>query len=448
MKKYVRKLGLSALGACSCLGFASSAFAALDTEFEIFVIDGSGTMTDPAKVSSGDTISKWNEAFTLMYAKLEAQAAGTELDWFGNAMPKRKHCIAVWVFAGSTYRQVYPLTPSSTGQPWTPDPAAMNNSYFTCAADDTDRTHYTAVADYLKNHVQFEPTIAPQDMGPRTPLADATCAALQGTRTVQTGNSTAWRRVVLYSDGIENESSGECSGDTGYLFDPKAKDSSGTYYLWAGGTPATSWQYKMFSKAVVNNPDPYASGMVATATTGKTIGGVTYFDLDTRAANPEESFSQFLTRAIKGGTAAVMQKRVSLDVYALYDFIQGQSNISTDLQAFYDTLSKNTGGASIRVEYDINGVVGVVDPKSGLKDRQNHDYKNCKNRLDGDTDCSGSVGEADFNQVLQIDVWNQPVVLGHDGVAPIVHELRNKADHNRDGYIDDKDLDMVLMNWF
>src|SRR5512133_3839644 len=413
MKEYVRKLGLSALGACSCLGFASSAFAALDTEFEIFVIDGSGTMTDKVKESPTPDLpppSKWEEAFRLMDAKLESQANHTDKDAFENVLAARNHCIAVWVFADNAYRQVYP--PNTSGQPWIPDPAAMNNGDFACAASDGDTAHYTAARTYLKDHVEYESTIAPQNGMPMTPLADATCAAIQASRTVQAKNSGSWRRIVLYSDGLENASSGECStteatpgeGILEYAFDRLAKDTSGQYYKWAGGTPANSWQYKMFSKAIVMNIDPYASGFIATASTGKTvnIGGVSYVDLDSRTVTPEESFSQFLSRAIKGAASAVVTKRAAVDVYAIYNFAQVQSNIPAHLQAFYDTLAARTGGTSIRVEYNANGPVGVVNPKSGGNDGY-HSYKTCLNRLDGDTDCSGVVNEADFNQVLQSD---------------------------------------------
>jgi hypothetical protein len=60
-------------------------------------------------------------------------------------------------------------------------------------------------------------------------------------------------------------------------------------------------------------------------------------------------------------------------------------------------------------------------------------------RLAGDVDDGGCVDRADYSIVHQSDVWMQRAV------RPC--EICQRADLNRDGWVNQKDADIVIANW-
>jgi hypothetical protein len=420
----------------------SVAHAAYPTEVEIFLLDASGSMLGTSKMtgpSNNVPVSKWDEVFNQVSAKLHAQGQlsstthSQDLDYTGqNKMPVKNHCIAVWAFADNWLKQVYPMR---SGAPFavtiTNGVPNVTLSDFRCAVDTDHSTDPTASTLYdqigldLAGTVQNRADVKPQNGGPSTPLAKNMCIALHTTRTIQASSSTATRRLVLMSDGAENStpSSDECgdttpSGTTRKTFvkDPVVNGK----ILWAGGVLDTQWEMKTYNVAIYDKPLTSQAPLVQG-------------NLNDR--NQNESFDTFLARVFPPNFA----KRVAVDAMSMYDYVPTQVNITPALQAMFTDLAVKTKGSAPRFQYGASYPV----PLPGV------DRVACKNRIQGDVDCSGVVNIADIQHIYQSDMWRLPVVLSYDVNTgkPIYHKHRNEGDLNRDGMVNGFDEDIVYDNW-
>lgn len=426
------------LGALALLGVSSVAQAqSRPVEYQIIVLDASGSMLDPSRPNSGApnvNVTKWDEAFNQISLKLTAQKTDRDARFDGTLFTARNHCIAVWAFASNWVRHVYPLPTGVTTPINITGPTSINNGNFRCTTDTdhhpdaTVSTLYDQIINDLAGTVQNNTTVKPQTGAPSTPLARATCLAIRTTRAVQQ-NVGGQRRVLLLSDGLENATpaSDDCaettpSGTPRVDYSYNATNPAGTQFLWAGGALSTQWEHKIFNTAIFNSttPGPFRAGFTAA-------------DLNTRPTS--ESFDDFLARILPGTSTAIMS-RVLVDVFSLYDYIPGQANIPARLQDFFDDLAVKTKGATQRVAYGANYPVPPFCPPGTTP---------------GDVDCNGFVDDADYNMLTQPDVWRLPVIVGYDRQSnpPILryHDLRNKCDFNRDGVVNGFDEDILLNNY-
>ncbi len=443
--RYNKKLsGIGALCA-GVLGvglFAPSvAHATNPSEVEIFLLDASGSMLGTSKMTSGITVSKWDEVFNQVTAKLHAQGQladtthSQDLDYTGTTkMPVKNHCVAVWAFADNWLKQVYPMR---AGAPFdvTLDAAGQVTNLvandFKCALDTDHSTDPTASTLYdqmgldLAGTVQNRTDVKPQTASPSTPLAKNLCVALHISRLMQASNNTTTRRVVLLSDGAENSTpSTDSCGDTTpagttrktFTIDPVVNGK----ILWGGGVLDTQWEMKTFDVAIYDKPLKSQAPLVQGT-------------LDDRGAN--ETFDAFLTRVFPPN----FSKRVSIDAMSLYDYVPTQVNITPALQAEFTDLAVKTKGSAPRFQYGASYPV----PLPGV------DRAACINRIQGDVDCSGVVDVADIQILYQNDMWRLPVVLSYNLQTgkPIYHKHRNEGDLNRDGIVNAFDEDIVYDHW-
>jgi len=433
-------LGLICAGIAGTVGLTSRNAAAVNPpEVEIFLLDASGSMLGTSKMTGANKdipVSKWNEVFTQVTAKLQAQGHladsthSQDLDYTGTTkMPVKNHCIAVWAFADNWLKQVWPKRAgASFDVTWSGTASNVTQADLKCMLDADhsmnamDFTAYDQLALDLAGNVQEDPAVKPQSGAPSTPLAKNMCVALHTARALATSGT---RRLVLLSDGAENStpSTDECGDTTAagvtrktYVKDPIVNNK----ILWGGGVLDTQWEMKTFDVAIYDKPL-------------KSQATLLQRNLDDR--NPNETFDAFIAAIFP---PAVI-RRVSIDAMSLYDWVPTQVNITPALQAMFTDLAVKTKGSAPRFQYGASYPV----PLPGV------DRAACINRIAGDVDCSGVVNVADLQVLEQSDMWKLPVVLSYDVATglPIYHKHRNEGDLNRDGIVNDFDEDIVFEHW-
>jgi hypothetical protein len=299
-----------------------------------------------------------------------------------------------------------------------------------------------------------------------TPLADALC---RGLSEVWAGGNNQNRTIVFESDGGENASdqvTTKCFGAnatntniTGWGTLTSNKSTSD----W-GITPIGAWQAKVLRRATrlgkVGSVDPPYDTTEANAVLNP-LGSADSMDpllamkvsVNYTLCNPNDkdpvcvlktatatstSTSTLTTNALMMHTG--LQRDGQAGSPAVAHALMASAATSASTVSSVNTATQTTTSIDV-AELGFFRALGGSTPRSKLREvvRDSKVVYGVAHKLAGDVDDSNCVDRADYSIVTQSDVWLQRAV------RPC--EICQRADLNRDGWVNKLDRAIVLSNW-
>jgi hypothetical protein len=459
---------LSLIGGLAVTGYAATASAQV-TEYSLILLDRTGSMSEPTATDPGTgavIATRWTDAMDAASSLI----TGRDLTDLATT-----RAYSIWDFRvlgeQTTAQQVWPASaadcPADTSFITVTASGGGTNNY--CDFRNNNPGPYAALLGILTAY-KTDPNRTPDAtrLG-RTPLAHALCRSLDQIRlTIAAGG--ARQTITLESDGIENESPVDsvCGSfreasthptfiaDPNFVFTKNVQDWGLSGLGGANGAsqiPAGSWEARVVRRALrLNNPDaanaitnlPITTAPETAATNiawrvdvhYRTCASGTNPCQAGTAIAPLAAFSQ-----IGGGDpTAQADGPAAAPVAALLvsgGGTTGQTVTVTPTQSiplgelnFFKNLASprfpTKNGGSVRSFYrEIKIEEGQVFGRTHL--------------VPGDVDDSRCTDQADLNIVMQKDVWMQRAV------RPC--EICERADLNRDGWVNKADRAIVINNW-
>ncbi len=459
------------LSVITAIGIATSAATAnaAPSEFSIILLDRTGSMST---VTVG-TATRWTDALDHAISVVQLKdTADTTVDrayaiWdfrlgAGTAGPlDQDNAIQVWprTAADCTCPATVPLCFISQAT----SVAGVTNN-FCDFGNRNNAAQYNALVTLLEGY-KTDPNRTPDPaFNGRTPLSDSLCRILN--QVGLTGTTTA-QTITFESDGLENNSADgvcgnflEASTNAAFVSDPnfvwqKSISDWGMSNTLGSGTPdavpAGSWEARIVRRAlrlttptigvaVTNNP------IVANETASTNLAwrvGVHYTTFDGTQPLPLALVSPAPAAATlavasgntsdKGGTSVPQFKvsafaagvSLSAATTATVTLSIPQAELSLFKSLGSPTFPSKGNGAS---RSSFQGITVLPGQVFGT----NH-------KLAGDVDDSGCTDRADFNIMMQRDVWMQRAV------PPL--QIAMRADLNKDGWVNKADRTILLAHW-
>jgi len=414
---------------CGLLAMSvSGAASAASSDYVIILLDATGSMYP----------DNWKTAVN--------QAKATVSDYVSSGQNNVSRAFAVYTFKTDSsisqdgIKQVWPLNTTDCPAAQQEKPGTGTATFCSFPAFD----EYVKLLGTDKNG-DFDGVInafGPIDGGPLTPLAGSMCSTIAAMKNAAGGTNAT---ILLESDGQENntpETANGCGGpDAGVAADfvtDTAKDDYG-FPIVDG---KVSWQAKVMRRANqynVANPDlsiarkgplpsqlawkvsPIYTFYPATATGMAALQQLSAQSTTTAQLSPfalpdgaQPTFTQQLIRA-----AAGLSQPAAITMTA-----SGTTSMSPSELGLFRALGKANSRSKITEFVTVSGQTPVY----GV----NH-------KVPGDVDDSGCSDIADYRVIHQKDVWLKRAV------PPL--QVAIKADLNRDGWVNQADVPILIANW-
>jgi hypothetical protein len=412
---------------CGLLAMSVSGVASAADDYVIILLDATGSMYP----------DNWKTGIN--------QAKASVQDYVTNSTNGVPRGFAVFTFKTDSsvsqdgIKQVWPLTTTDCPAAQQEKPGTAGTTFCTFPKFDL----YTKLVgtDTGGDFDGVINTFGPKDGGPTTPLAGSMCAVIEATKKAA-GNTGA--TIVLESDGQENNtpSTNACGGpDAGVaatFVTDNTKDDYG--FPLVDGKP--SWQALVMRRANQYNassPDlatakkgplpanlgwnvsPIYTFYPATGAGMMALQQLSAQSTQTAQLSPlalpdgaQPTFTQQLIRA-----AAGLSRPAAITMTS-----SGTTSMSPSELGLFRALGK----ANARSKYTEFVTVPGQTPVYGVT-----------HKVAGDVDDSGCSDIADYRVIHQKDVWLKRAV------APL--QIAIKADLNRDGWVNQADVPILIANW-
>jgi hypothetical protein len=395
-------------GAGAVLGAVATAHAA--DEYHMVLLDRTGSMstTDAADIG-GATISRWQRGTTLAKGWVD-QTAGV------NPLSVAR-AYSIWTFStyepnGLMAKQWPKVATDCTGAGLT----AVNDPQGTLAWCELpkNKASYSKVGAKL---TELATSLMPDG---DTPLSDALCGAIG---TVYNGTANKQRTIILESDGEENSSLAECSGnpsDSNYTAWDKSKPdwnmTDSTLNYMDTGLIKGAWEALVVRKLTrfEARADMWKPGALALAdAVPPAINWLVDFHYRWCVPDPNNACSAAATAFLPLALGPVMLDAAPAPVPL--------PQVAKDFN-FFRAMGTSNPKSKFRP------VVTITGSQYGL----NH-------AVPGDVDDGGCTDQADLNIMMQGDVW-------HKAAVP-PRQIAMRADLDRNGFVNEADRSILLSFW-
>lgn len=415
-------------GLVSLATMASAQAALAAQDYVIILLDATGSMSQDGR---------WNNAIS--------NAKATVQSYITNFENNISRGFAVYTFkTDATQNGIKQVWPTAATTCTKETPTGASTTFCAYPADDlyVQLLGAAGAGSPLGELDGVISTYGPPDGGPRTPLALSMCDTITAMKQAA-GNINA--TIVLESDGFENETPSDhlCGGPDAnvpqsFVFNNGAPDRG--YPLVDG---EVSWQAKVLRRYYAYNTPPSSITNLSTPVPGnatfpnqlswKVTAHYTFYPADSMQMQlllaPSASSSQLSAFSLPDSSPPTFTQQ-------LLRAAAGYSQPAT--------LQLGAGSTSMpRGEIQLFSALGKATPRSRYKEIVNVSGQppvyGVNHRVPGDVDDSGCSDIADYRIITQRDVWLQRAV------RPL--EIAIRADLNRDGWVDRKDIDVLLANW-
>jgi hypothetical protein len=410
---------------CATPTLTSSASAQNADEYVLILLDRSASMGDPA-VAGASSPAFWDNAL----AAAQQQVQQDKLTPKGDARPKRAY--AVWTFFDDTTAKcpAGTCTQKNVKQVWpveAADCSAEKGGGFESTSEmcvlGSDQAG-DRMYDHLKNKVLGNLTKQRPSTHGNTPLADSLCYAVEKLQAVAHDKT---KIIILETDGGESGSASPCSGFGSVALpgDTFVKKTEG----W--GLTVGSWQDNFLRRLIrigrfpprLDNPQSNAAQERAAM---KFVRGVLLpgerlpSTLQVRADLHYAICDPAAPPAAPCGDVDRMADPPARELSARTG--PKRPSIHPGEISFFKALAKGLTNSSVRE------LVRVPASSLGLK-----------HKIAGDVDDSGCVDDVDLQIMTGKNAWLARALPPNDEA---VH-----ADLNRDGWVNQKDANLLLSTW-
>jgi hypothetical protein len=476
MKLRTTTLALSTCSTLLLLGQSPKAFASDPTEFNLILLDRTGSMI----TSTGSSTTRWTDGLdsainminTMDLSDTSVQRAYAIWDFrlgagTTNGDPNQTNAAPVWPKSDTDCKAVCSTCKMIS---LTSSDASITNNYcdFTNSGITDPYTNLIA----LLNGYKTDPNRMPDPNGNgRTPLSDSFCRVMNQIRSTA---STVTQIITLETDGLENQSSlGDCgnysveSSVANFISDPtftwqKTVADWGMSAASGSGLPDAidstvtpgggSWEARVVRRALrlttpsskdatahyINYPSP--------TTTEKAQTNIAW-----RIGAHYTTFNNSLTAAATSATPTVM---------AVY----GGDTRDIDLRSPQQFSAPAVAGLTASTTASATSTVTISIPQSELslfrlmaspsfstkgKSASRSAFQavtllpgqtyGTYHKLAGDVDDSGCTDGADYSILTQKDVWRQRALPPN--------QIAMRADLNKDGWVNEADRSILLAHW-
>jgi hypothetical protein len=440
------------------IGAVYAAPAQAAPEYVLILLDQTGSMCNDSDPCAPTTGNFWSSAIDDAKNWVADDQNNT-----ANPISSTQRFYSVWTFkntqngAQSNAVQLWPTATFNTGCNSTH--ATIDGPSGFCKFTINDRRPYddlqTAVLDPLKTASGQVPLATWL-----TPLADSLCRSLSAVWASVTGQK---RTLILESDGGENASALACLGAGSTTAINSAADIQTAKAKGAQdfGFTVGSWQAKVMRRGVrlTSFDSPPFDGAEASAVatpllstdtlptgpTGLTMKvGVHYALCGAPDANgnPDPACLSSASPLVARTAPLVALSSGGLKLDGRTGSQAAPMALAALAASAVTTAATSTQTPSIgAAELGFFRALGQITPNGKLHEvvRDPTVVYGVNHKLAGDVDDSGCTDRADYNIVTQKDVWMQRAV------RPC--EICQRADLNRDGWVNEHDRDIVLANW-
>ncbi|HYQ03080.1 MAG TPA: hypothetical protein VER96_30615 [Polyangiaceae bacterium] len=413
---------------CGLLAMSVSGVASAADDYVIIVLDATGSMYP----------DNWKTAINQAKATVQNYVSN-----FENTTASRGFAVYTFKTDSSNsqdgIKQVWPLSttdcpaaqqekPGGKGTTFCTFP--KNDEYIKLLGNDKDGDFDTVIN-----------TFGPIDGGPTTPLAKSMCATIDAIKAAAGATNAT---IVLESDGQENNTplTDKCGGEDAGVPQTFVTDITKDDYGFPLVNGKPSWQAMVMRRAnQYNSPSPdlatpkkgalpsnliwnvspiytfypaTTSGMMALQQLSAQSTSTAQLSPLSLPDGAQPTFTQQLIRAASGLTQPAAVTMTS----------SGTTSMSRGELGLFSALGK----ANSRSKYTEFVTVSGQTPVYGV----NH-------KVPGDVDDSGCSDIADYRVIHQKDVWMKRAV------APL--QIAIKADLNRDGWVNNDDVPILIANW-
>jgi hypothetical protein len=459
-----RILCIPLLSALAATSLAKSAHA---DEYVIILLDQTGSMcADKAtcpKVIDG-TDPNWTSLPPWINAVEDAKAWVND-DWANGGTTQRYY--AIWTFKNTqdgTQTSAKLLWPTTAFSDTCTSITTINAESSFCKVAKTQAA-YAKVQSVLET-IKDKAGEVPQATW-MTPLADSIC---RGLSEVWPSSSSQNRTIILESDGGENFSdkiTTKCFGpaatntNINAWSDLTSKKSTSDW----GITPVGAWQANVLRRATrlgkVGQVDPPFDAAEAAAVAAGPLGGsddmnpylAMKVSVHYTVCKPTDSDPVCVLKSTATATSTATSTLTTNAMLMMKTGLQSDGQAGSPAVAHMALMASSASTASsvntatqtttsIDVaELGFFRALGGSTPRSKLREvvRDSSVVYGVPHKLAGDVDDSGCTDRADYNIITQGDVWM------HRAVRPC--EICQRADLNRDGWVNELDRSIVLANW-
>ncbi len=445
--KFTKFLIAPMLGAIATMAFATTAHAA--PEYIIILLDETGSMCTDSIPCMPTTGSFWLNA--IDDAKLWVNQ-----DMTSAASTQRFY--SIWTFKDTQDGvqngavQLWPtatFNTGCTGAHSSPDPVTGF-----CGFKANDKVAYTQLTTLLESIKTMDGQI-PQPTW-LTPLADGLCRSLSSIwGSIQNLN----RRLILESDGGENDSTLACLGvdsTTGIsTIVPTASDWGFTVGSWEANVLRRGARLSSFDSIINGSYETSEESAVnqGPLTPSETIPAMLALDVSIQYALCAPGSSDPACPVVLPMAAMAQSNLAASALVAAPTFgarFDGDATADLHPAAFAAFSSVAAPAATVTptttTSIDPNELgffraLGKATRTSKMREvvRDPKVVYGVNHKLAGDVDDSNCVDHADYSIVTQSDVWMQRAV------QPL--QIAIRADLNRDGWVNEQDRAIVLANW-
>lgn len=441
MKRTSKISILCLLAAGGIAAFESEAQAAT-SDYNIILLDQTGSMT--IATSGG---ARWTDAVdaAINWVNYDEQSIGAT------------RAYAIWTFRNDFTTNPYQMLrwPTSAADCEAVG-ASINRNYCEFVASDT--TSYEMLKTLLAGYKDLTSPLYPIT-GPNTPLSDSVCAMLDKEWYDNPG-SGAKKTILLESDGGENSSISACKGP---YMDDTVVEWNKTLPDWgmvATGVTDPTWEALGIRKATrvyKGLADPLAGALTATdAFRSDFVWRVDYHyqyctlnNPDPNNPCPPPASTSLMVRSAPTAAATTTTTTVKASASSFEGGPVAYAKLSAPSAMAATSSTAVTMGSPPLVaddpmrfaDYTFFRKLGTSTSKSTFRrvvDVPGTVY-GTPHKLAGDVDDSGCTDRADYQIIMQKDVWLQRAVQPN--------QLAMRADLTRDGWVNAADRQVVLDNW-
>jgi len=440
-------------------------------EYSLILFDRTGSMSE----MTSPTSSRWMDAMDAAKNLVSSDRTDTA----ANGTPR---AYSIWDFRvlgpQTTAEQVWPMaaTDCPTGSTFVALPVAGSGTNNYCRFDGTSLAPYNSLISRLEAYKTDPDRVPDGNRFGRTSLAHSLCRSLdQLSRTIAGGGSK--QTITLESDGLENESpptspTSVCGnyldastntnfvGNNSFTFNKAVDDWDLSGRGGASGTnqlPAGSWEARIVRRGLrLNNIDPGSAvtNLVIPPNTTASTNLAWRIDVHYRICPSGASPCQGDSLVTASTTAPLASSASSV---ATTDALDTPRSSASDTKLASAGVFGATGtrtASTPTTSLPLSGVNYFRNLASPNFPSRNGGASRAKFRaitytegqvfgrnhaIPGDVDDSGCTDRADLSIVMQKDVYYQRAV------RPC--EICERADLNRDGWVNEADRAIVINNW-
>ncbi len=373
-------------------------------EHVMILLDQTGTMTLPGTAAG---LTRWDDA-------INAAIQWVQLDKLSSAFVERAY--SIWTFRNDT---VIGGTQNGAVQIWpgagSTDCPQIESGTGYCVlprAASLEPPEYNA----LQARLEAIRTSHMPVTGPNTPLAGSLCEGLESIRSID-----GLKRIILESDGDENATSvsNSCFGDPSADFADWSTDLSlRTLDDW--GMTVNSWQAKVLRR-VTRLGLPIATAVASPLTIDDWFPFNVVWQVNLHYALSETTTLAPLTATRQPALPEITDTPTQQVASRALGALLAAASLPPSELSFFDDLGRGNLRSNFAAYVQSEDELGVDHPVAG-----NVNNDGCADRVD-------------LCLAMQSNVWT------HRAVPP--NDIAVQADLNRDGWVNDADLDTLFENW-